>query len=172
VSAAGARRHLALDRAAFVELLRHDATRAEWAPGRGGRGPGPRLGQVTAVLGDGHAANAFATELARPHAHGARHALLVASRLDGVAAAGRARAVELLRLLARSRPVVVTTSSAAVAALVDRVIVLDGTSPIADGPPPAVLGTAALLSDASARSRPASTWWSSRRRPPARSPRR
>ncbi|GIU90332.1 MAG: hypothetical protein KatS3mg010_1431 [Acidimicrobiia bacterium] len=134
-------RHLGLDADEFVAHWR--ATRPAGPPGTpppaGLSIAPPRCGAVTAVLGPRLGATRFGRELARL---ASPVAALVDGRAAGPSIAGAEHVIGAARRRARGRAVVVVTTEPRVAALADRVIVMDGRAPIADGPPAAVLDDA------------------------------
>ncbi|GIU85862.1 MAG: hypothetical protein KatS3mg009_0377 [Acidimicrobiia bacterium] len=135
-------RHLGVDRAAFVAMLRDRDRDPDGDRRAGSARPdllAPRPGSLTAVLGPRLPATRLGHDLAgasepRP--------LLLVGRADGRPAAAAAAVLAAARRAARGRAVVVVTAEPAIARLADRVVVVDGRAPVADGPPAAVLDDA------------------------------
>ena len=134
-------RHLGLDADEFVAHWR--ATRRAGpvvaSPPAGPPVAPPRRGTVTAVLGPPFGATRLGRELARL---ASPVAALVDARAGGSTIAGGEHVIRAARRRACGRAVVIVTTEPAVAALADRVVVMDGRAPIADGPPAAVLDDA------------------------------
>jgi hypothetical protein len=135
-------RHICIDAPTFAAFLRRDIhdRRATSCAGHAF----VRVGTLTAVLGQSAAAARFAALLA---SCSNEEPLVAAGRIDGLDEGSRARALDWLRRRARTRPVILTTSERSVASGAHRVIVVIGDTPVADGPPDAVLheGTLGLL---------------------------